>query len=117
MKKLTCAIALAMAVLFIPPAEAAPKNVVTTLGNRFTPQTVAIVQGESLDYANLDWAPHTVQSTGTKSDGSPLFVSAVVRVVNGPVPVSGVEALSAGSYPFICIVHTWMTGTLTVTAN
>ena len=75
MKKLACLIALVLAAVVVAPAEAAPKNVVTTVGFRFTPQTVAIVEGESLDYVNLDWAPHNVQSTGTNSDGTPLFVS------------------------------------------
>ena len=117
MKKLTCALVLVLAGLLVAPAEAAPKNVVTTLGNRFTPQTVAIGAGESLDYVNLDFAYHNVESTQKKSDGSPLFVSAVVRTPSVPVAVNGVEALAPGSYPFICIVHTWMTGTLTVAAS
>ena len=116
MKRLACAIALALAAVAIGPAEAAPKNVVTTVGSRFTPQAVSIAEGDSLDYVNLDVAPHNVQSTDTNSDGTPLFASAIIRLGSPPVAVKGVETLPPGSYPFICYVHPAMKGTLTVAA-
>ncbi len=71
---------------------------------------VTIVQGEKLTFLNPDVAPHDV----TSIDG--LFRSETVGI-GSEVPVTGAESLSAGTYEFLCSVHTYMKGTLTVGAG
>ena len=75
---------------------------------------VSIAQGEKITFTNLDTIAHDVTASAKSGDGKPLFASAQVST-GGSAPVSGVEALPAGSYPYICSLHPFMTGTITVT--
>ena len=77
--------------------------------------TVTIEGGEALSFFNLDLtAPHDVTSTEVGPGADALFRSETVGAFT-EVPVVGAENLPPGSYPFICSIHPFMEGTLTVT--
>lgn len=75
---------------------------------------VTIDPGESLDFLNLDaTAPHDVTSVDVGANAEALFRSETVGF-GVMVPVVGAESLGPGSYDFICSIHSFMEGTLTV---
>jgi plastocyanin len=82
---------------------AGPGAVATT----YATPTVTIQHGQSLSFTNLDVPQHDVRgNNGT-------FGSALISTAQSG-PVTGVEALSPGSYGFYCSLHRNMTGTLVV---
>jgi spore coat protein A len=79
---------------------------------RFSPATVALAGGGTLNVVNLDTFDHTVTSVSTDAEGTPLFD---VRVSAGTsATITGVEALAAGSYAFFCKLHPQMRGLILV---
>jgi plastocyanin len=73
-----------------------------------------IAQGEAVTFLNADpTAAHDVTSLDPAPGGVPLFSSETVGFL-AEVPVEGADQLDPGSYDFICSIHSFMTGTLTV---
>jgi len=76
----------------------------------FIPATVFIDVGETVIWSNDDYAAHTVTS-GTNEDGidgifdSSLFMSGQTFSWTAEAP---------GVYPYLCMVHPWMIGTVIV---
>ena len=87
------------------------------LPNMYAAKDATIDQGQSVTFQNSDQtAFHDVTSDQNGSDGKALFSSETIE--GGKTsPVVGVEFLTTGDYAFHCSVHTFMTGTLHVTAN
>ncbi len=109
------ALAAAAGVLVLGPAAtaSAAERVVAIPQSNYASTNVAIDQGEPLTFLNLDALNHDVTARGKDSSGDPLFSTPLI----GPgqeVPVEGADALSPGSYAFVCSVHPNMEGTLTV---
>ena len=76
----------------------------------FLPATITINPGESVTFQNSDNAAHT--STSGTSQGGPdgNWDSSLVMVgMSFTTP-----ALSEGTYPYFCMVHPWMEGTVIV---
>lgn len=123
---LACALA---AGLFAPPlASAAPTHVTVAFYNAYWPKpldadpVVEIHAGDRLQLANLDpfglfffWPDHTITEEVVDEIRPPRFDSGAVPI--GDVrPVTGVEDLAPGEYPFYCNTHgPVMRGTLVVT--
>ncbi|HEX4734903.1 MAG TPA: plastocyanin/azurin family copper-binding protein, partial [Thermoleophilaceae bacterium] len=84
--------------------------------NQFFQGDVTIAQGEAITFTNMDTVAHDVTASGKGADGKPLFASAQVGTGQS-APVAGVEYLTAGSYPYICSIHPFMKGTITVTSD
>jgi len=82
---------------------AGPGAVATT----YATPTVTIQHGQSLSFTNLDVPQHDVKADNN-SFGTPLIGTGQTA------PVTGVEALTPGSYGFYCSLHRNMTGTLIV---
>lgn len=78
-------------------------------------EEVEIEQGGSLGIASFDFVGHTVTSTIFDEDGFPIF-GADETGFNERSDVGGVDLLAPGTYSFICIFHSNLRGTLTVTA-
>ena len=76
----------------------------------FIPATITINPGESVTFANNDSAAHT-STAGTTADGpSGVWDSSMVMMgASYTTP-----ALSEGTYPYFCMVHPWMEGTVIV---
>src|ERR1044072_924472 len=99
MRKIVLA-AVMLGVLAAAPAARADERVIAApLSSGFVNPNVTIDEGEALTFLNPDVAPHDVTS---KEPG--LFASETVGT-GSEVPVTGADALSAGTYDFICSVH------------
>ena len=83
--------------------------------NQFFQGDVTIAQGEAVTFQNMDTVPHDVTAQGKGADGKPMFQSGQVTTGQS-APVEGVQYLTSGSYPYICSIHPFMTGTLTVSS-
>ena len=83
--------------------------------NQFFQGDVTIAQGEAVTFTNGDTVMHDVTATAKGADGKPLFASAQVGTAQS-APVAGVEFLGSGSYPYICSIHPFMKGTITVSS-
>ena len=76
----------------------------------FIPATVTIGVGGMVTFANNDNAAHT-STAGSPADGpSGVWDSSLVMVGQSYTT----PALDAGEYPYFCMVHPWMTGTVIV---
>ncbi len=85
------------------PALAGPGSAATTY---YTPRVV-MLQGQTLNFRNLDVAQHDVRNTGGQ------FFSALIGF-GKQTPVIGVKALAKGTYSFFCSIHPNMKGQLIV---
>ncbi|WP_027209688.1 cupredoxin domain-containing protein [Burkholderia sp. WSM2232] len=96
-----------LALMFaIASADAAPKSYVVTIENmQFNPPTLTVKRGERVQWINKDLFPHTVTAGGTHGFDS--------RSIAASASWSYAPA-KAGSYPYGCIFHPTMHGTLTV---
>ncbi len=103
-------------ILLAVPAEAlADKQIEAASSNRYTTTAVTIDQGERLTFVNNDLSNHDVLSEKVGADGFPLFKSELIGVGKSSF-VEGSQYLTTGSYGFLCSIHSFMTGTLTVTS-
>ena len=76
----------------------------------FIPATITISPGDMVTFANNDSAAHT-STAGTPADGpSGVWDSSLVMM--GAAYTT--PALSEGTYPYFCMVHPWMEGTVIV---
>ena len=80
--------------------------------NCFVPSTVTIEAGETVTWENTDNAAHTA-SSGTAQDGPDGVFDSSLMMVNGSFSFT---FDSAGTYPYFCMVHPWMEGTVIVEA-
>ena len=76
----------------------------------FIPSTVTISVGETVTWENTDNAAHTATS-GTTEDGPDGVWDSSLMMVGGSFSVTLDEA---GTYPYHCMVHPWMQGTVIV---
>lgn len=104
----------------LPPgtraSAASPPHAATVVVDRgavtYSPGTVTLAGGGTLNLVNLDTFDHTITSVATDAGGNPLFD---VRVAAGTsATITGIEALAAGSYAFFCKLHPQMRGLLVV---
>ena len=80
--------------------------------NCFIPSTIAISTGDTVTWVNLDTAAHTVTSGTTLGGPSGVWDSSLMMA--GSVSFSHTFD-AAGTYPYFCMVHPWMLGTVIVT--
>ena len=76
----------------------------------FIPSTVTIGVGETVTWENTDNAAHTATS-GHPTDGPDGVWDTSLIMVNGSFSITLDEA---GTYPYFCMVHPWMIGTVIV---
>ena len=79
--------------------------------NCFIPSTIAISTGDTVTFANTDTAAHTATS-GTPSDGGDGLWDSSLIMAGGSYSFT---FDTAGTYPYYCMVHPWMLGTVIVT--
>jgi amicyanin len=74
----------------------------------FTPASITVKSGSTVTWTNMDDVPHTVTSTGQPP-----------AAINSPTLQKGdtfrFTFNQAGTYNYICTIHTFMKGTVTVT--
>ncbi|SRR5579883_2424886 len=88
-----------------PQATPAATTTVKIHNFKFEPATVTIAAGETIQFINVDEEPHTATST----DG--IFNSKALDTNQ----TWNYTATKPGSFPYICAIHPFMKGTLTVT--
>ena len=71
---------------------------------KFEPANVTIAEGETVQFINEDEEPHTATSTDGLFDTKALDTNQTWNYT----------ATKAGAFPYICSVHPFMKGTLTV---
>jgi len=87
------------------PAPTAPAGTSVTLaGSRFTPQRLTVKVGDSVRWFNDDAMPHTVSAADRSWDSGYL------------APGASFERRfeTTGTYSYVCLYHSWMTGTIEV---
>jgi plastocyanin len=94
----------------------ADKTIYAGFGNQYIGGNISMAQGEKVTFTNSDTVAHDVTAKTNGSDGKPLFKSALIGA-GGSGPVDGAEYLTTGSYDYLCSVHPFMTGTITVTSE
>jgi plastocyanin len=72
---------------------------------KFEPANLAIAVGKTVQFINLDEEPHTATATEGAFDSKALDTNQTWNYT----------ATTPGTYPYICSVHPFMKGTLTVT--
>ncbi len=81
----------------------------------YEPAELSVAQGDTVTVINADNVPHTVTSgTGLDDPDSGVSFDTSIMDAGATAEISTVD-LSAGEYPYYCIVHPYMTGVLTVT--
>ncbi len=101
--------------LAAPAAANAAGAIVAAPSTQYLTPSVTIDQGEPLTFYNFDLAGHDVAAATNGPDGRPLFATPTIGLF-GSVSVEGAQYLTTGSYPFLCTIHPFMTGALTVTS-
>ena len=84
-----------------------------TTDNCFMPSTAVIALGGTVTWENTDNAAHTATS-GSATDGPDGVWDSSLMMVNGSYSVTLDDA---GTYPYFCMVHPWMQGTVVVEAE
>ena len=97
------------------PAASADEQISARPTNTYANPNVTIDQGERLTFRNDDFAAHNVVSRGRDAAGRRLFASPTIGQ-GRTAEVEGARSLVTGSYDFYCTLHSFMTGTLTVTS-
>jgi plastocyanin len=90
-----------------PPQPSHPPTTATVkIHNfKFEPANVTIVAGETVQFINVDEEPHTATSTEGTFNSKALDTNQTWNYT----------ANQPGSFPYICSIHPFMKGTLTVT--
>lgn len=81
----------------------------------YLPFIVAIDVGGEITWSNDDTAAHTVTS-GTAADGPDGIFDSGLFIAGNTFSVK-FDDYDAGDYPYFCMVHPWMTGTVIVQAE
>lgn len=87
----------------------------STQGNpSYSPDTLTVTTGATIQITNKDTVPHTVTNGKDASDptSGKLFDTSLINA--GSTAKLATTKLTAGSYPFHCSVHPYMTGLLKV---
>jgi plastocyanin len=86
-------------------------NSVTIKNFAFQPKTLTVKSGTTVTWTNDDSTPHTVQFADKSIPTSPDLSDA------GGQRTYSHTFTAPGTYPYICGIHTFMTGTIKVTPS
>jgi plastocyanin len=87
-----------------PPPENPPDNTVTISNFSFSPSSLTVSAGDTVTWRNNDAVQHTVTSdSGSELDSPLLGQGATYTHIFS----------TAGTYPYHCTVHTYMTASVT----
>jgi len=76
----------------------------------YSPSTATISAGGTVTFSNTDMAPHT-STSGTAANGPDGIFDTSLIMANASFDVTLDDA---GTYPYFCMVHPWMEGTVIV---
>ncbi len=78
----------------------------------FSPQSLNVAAGTTIKFVNNDIALHTVTFTSAPSGVSLSSISDSSLAAGNSFTIT---LTTPGTYQYHCTIHTWMTGTITVT--
>jgi plastocyanin len=80
----------------------------------FDPDELKVKKGDKITVNNADTMPHTVTNgeSGSDPNSGKLFDTSIIN--GGDSAEIDTTAVDAGAHPFYCMVHPYMTGTLTI---
>ena len=80
----------------------------------YDPDELKVKKGDKITVNNADTMPHTVTNgeSGSDPNSGKLFDTSIIN--GGDSAEIDTSAVDAGAHPFYCMVHPYMTGTLTV---
>ena len=80
----------------------------------FDPDELKVKKGDKITVNNADTMPHTVTNgeSGSDPNSGKLFDTSIIN--GGDSAEIDTASVDAGAHPFYCMVHPYMTGTLTV---
>lgn len=116
--RLWTAVAVAATCLAAPAVATAAQISAGPSPVTYSNPNIEIAPGESVTFLNFDLsgAPHDVTSIDVGPGAENLFRSDTVGF-GVEVPVVGAEKLKPGSYKYLCSVHTFMEGQITVSGG
>ena len=79
-------------------------------------RAVSVDVGGEITFLNTDNVPHSLSSGSTAAATDYWPIKLVMAPMDGNVQSQSFTLDSAGEYPFYCMVHPWMIGTITVEA-
>ncbi|HXX97276.1 MAG TPA: cupredoxin domain-containing protein [Candidatus Bathyarchaeia archaeon] len=80
----------------------------------YTPDTLTVKKGDTIQVTNKDTVPHTVTNGKDASDPTSGKVFDTSIINGGATAQVSTAKLSTGDYPFHCSIHPYMTGLLKV---
>ena len=87
----------------------------STQGNPdYDPDELTVKKGDKITVNNADTMPHTVTNgeSGSDPNSGKLFDTSIIN--GGDSAEIDTSAVDAGAHPYYCMVHPYMTGSLTV---
>lgn len=80
----------------------------------FDPDELKVKKGDKITVKNADTMPHTVTNgeSGSDPNSGKLFDTSIIN--GGDSAEIDTAAVDAGEHPYYCMVHPYMTGTLTI---
>src|SRR5262245_3934474 len=110
MKKHCTPIHLVASILLLAAAAARGATVTNTIaGSAFNPQNMTINVGDTVVWKNTDFLTHSVVGTGSDPMCGGVFLG------NGATCSTTFN--SAGSFPYVCGLHAFMTASITVNST
>ena len=80
----------------------------------YDPDELTVKKGDKITVNNVDTMPHTVTNgeSGSDPNSGKLFDTSIIN--GGDSAEIDTSAVDAGAHPYYCMVHPYMTGSLTV---
>ncbi len=80
----------------------------------YDPDELTVKKGNTITVDNVDTMPHTVTNgeSGSDPNSGKLFDTSIIN--GGDSAEIDTSAVDAGAHPFYCMVHPYMTGSLTI---
>ena len=100
-------------VTIVPAAGSGAPGCEETADGCYIPSTATVAVGGTVIMSNTDTAAHTYTS-GTPDDGPDGIFDTSLLMAGGSFEWSPTEA---GEYPYFCMVHPWMQGTIIAEAE
>ncbi len=86
-----------------------------TQGNPdYEPDELTVTKGDTILVDNVDTMPHTVTNGESSTDPNSAKIFDTSIIMGGESTVLETTNIDAGTYPYYCMVHPYMTGSITI---
>lgn len=81
----------------------------------YEPDELKVKKGDKILVKNVDTMPHTVTNGESSTDPNSAKIFDTSIIMGGESAEIETSNIDAGTYPYYCMVHPYMTGSLTIT--